>query len=143
MKALADIPHLGCPRLNLIASRPKRGFDSWFTPTGLSDPQKTRFENEILELETRLEFPKLNARDVNLRAKVRKVSGQNLNVSLWLGKRKRATKRGAALRFGQFHEAAFRPVFNSTHDNACRDGGRMRIAANPKKPASTATWSIR
>jgi hypothetical protein len=43
------------------------------------------FQNGILELDdTRMEFPKINARDVILRAQVRKVSGQNVGIGLRL-----------------------------------------------------------
>ena len=54
--------------------------------TVLSDRQKMRFRNGILELDsTKMEFPKINARDVIIRAKVRKVSGQNLGIRLRCG----------------------------------------------------------
>lgn len=65
--------------------------------TVLSDPQKMRFQNGILELDnTRMEFPEINARDVILRAQVRKVSGQNLGIHL---------RRGAG-NFGAFFAGA-------------------------------------
>lgn len=51
--------------------------------TVLTDPQNMRFENGVLELDaTRLVFPEINARDVILRARVRKVSGQNLHMGV-------------------------------------------------------------
>ncbi len=54
--------------------------------TVLSDPQKMKFQNGILELDnTRMLFPKINARDVILRARVRKVSGLNVSIGLRCG----------------------------------------------------------
>ena len=51
--------------------------------TVLSDPERMKFENGILELNsTKMVFPKISARDVIVRAKVRKVSGQNLGIYL-------------------------------------------------------------
>ena len=53
--------------------------------TVLSDPQKMKFQNGILELDnTTMEFPKINARDVILR-RVRKVSGDNVSLGLRCG----------------------------------------------------------
>jgi hypothetical protein len=54
--------------------------------TVLSDPQEMKFQNGILELDhTRMLFPKINVRDVILRARVRRVSGHNVSIGLRCG----------------------------------------------------------
>ncbi|HQZ64608.1 MAG TPA: DUF1080 domain-containing protein, partial [Planctomycetaceae bacterium] len=50
--------------------------------TPLPDPERMKFNNGVLELETSIILPKLQVRDVIVRAEVKKISGQNLGITI-------------------------------------------------------------
>ena len=84
--SLSKAPAVAVPGSDLDRVATGRWVRLLDSKTVLSDPQKMQFQNGILELDnTRMLFPKINARDVILRARVRKVSGQNLSIGLRSG----------------------------------------------------------
>ena len=87
---LAAEPKKPLPFLMPISDLDRIATGKWVrlvdSKTVLSIPQKMKFQNGILELDnTRMLFPKINARDVILCARVRKVSGLNVGIGLRCG----------------------------------------------------------